>query len=160
MKKKILCLTMVLVMLAGTTSFAYNTTVPAQNAYLFFATDGGSNLGHLKLPYGAKVNLDNYIPIKHGYDFDGWYDAPSGQTQRLTEVTLNDNKIVWAKWKVKSGLSKQQVECGIVGREVIGNYVVIQTTNGKMLIAPVSERWVEQNARLEAMMEVYRKKFK
>lgn len=160
MKRKILCLAMVLVMLAGTTSLACNATVSAQSGYLFFATDGGSNLGHLKLPYGTRVNLDNYIPVKPGYDSDGWYAAPSGQTQRLTEVTLNENKIVWAKWKVKSGLSKQQVESSIVAREVIGNYVVIQTANGKTLIVPVSDRWVEQNARLEAMMEVYREKFK
>ena len=77
----------------------------------------------------------------------------------MTEITLDENSVVWAKWKIKDGLSEQQIDSGIVAREVIGNHVVLLTANGETLIAPVTDLWVQQNARLEAMMKLYNQKF-
>lgn len=168
MAKKILCLLMAVTMLAGTTVLAcekdglpvgYYNIVYA-NRYLFFATDGGSTFRPLELPRGTKVNLNNYIPTKEEYEFDGWYSSPREQVERLTEITLDENSVVWAKWKVKNGLSKQQVDSGIVARVVIDNYVVIQTAKGDTLITPVTDLWVQQNERLEYLMKRYNEKFK
>ncbi len=168
MAKKILCLLMAVLMLAGTTVFAcekdglpvgYYNIVYA-NRYLFFATDGGSTFRPLELPRGTKVNLNNYIPTKAGYEFDGWYSSPREQVERLTEITLDENSVVWAKWKIKEGLSEQQVDSEIVARVVIDNYVVIQTAKGETLITPVTDLWVQQNERLEYLMKRYNEKFK
>ena len=167
MTKKILCLVIAVMMLAGTTAFACETNdlpigyynIVYANRYLFFATDGGSSFRPLELPRGTKVNLNDYVPTKDGYEFDGWYSSPREQVERLTEITLDENSVVWAKWKIKDGLSQQQIDCGIVAREVIGNYVVIQTAKDETLIAPVTDLWVQQNARLEALMKLYNEKF-
>ena len=168
MTKKILCLVMAVMMLAGTTVFACDTTedlpigyynIVYANRYLFFATDGGSTFRPLELPRGTKVNLNDYIPTKEGYEFEGWYTTPREQVERLTEITLDENSVVWAKWKIKDGLSEQQIDSGIVAREVIGNHVVLLTVEDKTLIAPVTDLWVQQNARLEAMMKLYNQKF-
>ena len=168
MTKKILCLVMAVMMLAGTTVFACDTTedlpigyynIVYANRYLFFATDGGSTFRPLELPRGTKVNLNDYIPTKEGYEFEGWYTTPREQVERLTEITLDENSVVWAKWKIKDGLSQEQIDRGIVAREVIGNHVVLLTAKGETLIAPVTDLWVQQNARLEAMMKLYNQKF-
>ena len=58
MTKKILCLVMAVMMLAGTTVFACETNdlpigyynIVYANRYLFFATDGGSSFKPLELP--------------------------------------------------------------------------------------------------------------
>ena len=140
MTKKFLCLVMAVMMLAGTTVFACDTTedlpigyynIVYANRYLFFATDGGSTFRPLELPRGTKVNLNDYIPTKEGYEFEGWYTTPREQVERLTEITLDENSVVWAKWKIKDGLSQEQIDRGIVAREVIGNHVVLLTAKGE-----------------------------
>ena len=81
MTKRFLCLVMAFMMLAGTTAFACDTTenlpigyynIVYANRYLFFATDGGSTFRPLELPRGTQVNLNDYIPTKEGYEFEGW----------------------------------------------------------------------------------------
>ena len=168
MTKKILCLVMAVLLLAGTTVSAncnkedlpigYYNIVYADR-YLFFATDGGSSFRPLKLTRGTKVNLDEYIPTKEGYDFEGWYASPREKIERITEVTLDENTVVWAKWELKDGVSEQMLEHGIVQREVVGNHVVLVTDKGETLITPVTEQWVQQNARLEALMKIHNEIF-
>lgn len=169
MKKKILCLVMAVLMIAGTTVFACDNTenlpigyynIVYANRYLFFATDGGSTFRPLELPRGTTVNLNEYIPTKEGYEFDGWYSSPREQVERLTEITLDENSVVWAKWKVKEGVSQQMLDNGIVAREVVGNYVVLVTGKGETLLTPVTKLWVQQNEKLEAMMKLYNQMFK
>ena len=169
MKKKILCLVMAVLMIAGTTVFACDNTenlpigyynIVYANRYLFFATDGGSTFRPLELPRGTTVNLNEYIPTKEGYEFDGWYSSPREQVERLTEITLDENSVVWAKWKVKEGVSQQMLDNGIVAREVVGNYVVLVTGKGETLVTPVTKLWVQQNEKLEAMMKLYNQMFK
>ena len=169
MKKKILCLVMAVLMIAGTTVFACDNTenlpigyynIVYANRYLFFATDGGSTFRPLELPRGTTVNLNEYIPTKEGYEFDGWYSSPREQVERLTEITLDENSVVWAKWKVKEGVSQQMLDNGIVAREVVGNYVVLVTGKGETLVTHVTNLWVQQNEKLEAMMKLYNQMFK
>ena len=168
MTKKILCLVMALLAVAGTTVSAncnkedlpigYYNIVYADR-YLFFATDGGSSFRPLKLTRGTKVNLNEYIPTKAGYEFEGWYSSPRDKVERLTEVTLDENTAVWAKWKLIDGVSEMMLEEGIVQREVVGNHVVLVTDKGETLITPVTEQWVQQNARLEALMKTHNEIF-
>lgn len=73
-------------------------------------------------------------------------------------MNLNENIVVFAKWKLKDGLSKELAESGVIARVVIGNNVVLQTEN-ETLVAPVTDLWVQQNARLEALMKLYNEKF-
>ena len=168
MTKKILCLVMVVFSIFVTTVSAncnreelpigYYNIVYA-NRYLFFATDGGSTFKPLKLPRGTKVNLNDYIPTKDGYEFEGWYASPREEVERLTEITLDENSVVWAKWKIKDRLSQKQIENGIVAREVIGNNVVLFTSKGETLITSVTDLWIERNKRLEQLMKIYNQKF-
>lgn len=128
------------------------------NRYVFFASDGGSYIRPLELPRDTVVNLDNYIPEKPGYTFEGWFSDPRTKEQRVTEVTLSENIVVFAKWEMNDGLSKELIESGVLARVVIGNNVVLQTKN-ETLVAPVTDLWVQQNARLEALMKLYNEKF-
>ena len=73
-------------------------------------------------------------------------------------MTLSENIVVFAKWKMNDGLSKELIESGVLARVVIGNNVVLQTKN-ETLVAPVTDLWVQQNARLEALMKLYNEKF-
>ncbi|MBO4898630.1 MAG: InlB B-repeat-containing protein [Clostridia bacterium] len=153
MKKKIFCLAVAVLMLAG---FAVSAN---DNVYLFFATEGGSNVDFLQMPRGTVVNLDEFITEKAGYEFDGWYGSPNEMTNRLTETVLEENTILWAKWKAPEGLSERQIENEILSRTVIGNHVVLQTFDNEIKIVPVSEIWLQQNARLEALMKVHNEYF-
>ena len=68
------------------------------------------------------------------------------------------NSLLFIKFLIVK-LHKVFKSCGIVAREVIGNYVVIQTAKDETLIAPVTDLWVQQNARLEYFMKLYNQKF-
>ena len=171
MLKKLLCMVMALTMLAGAFTVSASAcnkevedlpigylNIAYGNRYVFFASDGGSYIRPLELARGSEVNLDNYIPEKAGYTFEGWYSDPRTKVERVTTVELNENIVVFAKWKMKDGLSKELAENGVLARVVIGNNVVLQTEN-ETLVAPVTDLWVQQNARLEALMKLYNEKF-
>lgn len=166
MLKKVICLIMSALMLTGTTTLAYEKrelpigyyNILYANRYLFFATDGGSFIRHVELPRGTTVNLDEYVPVKPGYVFDGWYLSPRAEGERVSEITLDENKVVWAKWKPEGNVSVQSIEQGVISREVVGNTVVIETQTAT-LVAPVTDLWLEQNARLNELMKLYNQKF-
>lgn len=165
MTKRFLSLVIVGLMLVGVAVSAKaeqrieNGSTIYADRYLFFATDGGSNIDFLKLPYGTKVDLNNYVPEKVGYEFLGWYDSPREKENRFTEIILCENTVVCAKWKLIDGLSEQMLEQEILARIVIGNNVVFQTVNGEIKIVPVTDLWAERNARLEGLMKIYNSNF-
>ncbi len=166
MLKKVICLVMSALMFTGTTTLAiekcelpigyYN--ILYANRYLFFATDGGSFIRHVELPRGTTVNLDEYVPVKVGYVFDGWYLTPKAEDESVNEIKLDENTVVWARWKSESNVSVQSVEQGVILREVVGNTVVIETQTAT-LVAPVTDLWLKQNARLNELMKLYNQKF-
>lgn len=51
------------------------------------------------------------------------------------------------------------LEHGIVQREVIGNHVVLVTDKGETIVTPVTDLWVQQNARLNELMQIYNQNF-
>lgn len=83
--------------------------------YRFGSTGGGSSSGHSTrytlhyesnggTPYkdercssGTKVTLDK-TPTRESYTFTGWY-ADKALTQKITSVTMNSDKTVYAGWE-------------------------------------------------------------
>lgn len=83
--------------------------------YRFGSTGGGSSSGHstrYTLHYesnggtaykdercssGTKVTLDK-VPTRESYTFTGWY-ADKALTQKITSVTMNSDKTVYAGWE-------------------------------------------------------------
>ena len=46
---------------------------------------------------GTVIDLAEYSAYRYGYTFDGWY-ADEALTQRVTSVTLDADKTVYAAW--------------------------------------------------------------
>ena len=46
---------------------------------------------------GTVIDLAEYSTYRYGYTFDGWY-ADEALTQRVTSVTLDADKTVYAAW--------------------------------------------------------------
>ena len=40
-----------------------------------------------------------YIPEKQGYIFKGWYSDPRKKENQMTEFTLNEDGVVYARWE-------------------------------------------------------------
>ena len=67
---------------------------------LTFASDGSPFIRPITRPCGSVINLAGYTPIKTGYLFDGWYADPRTKQQRITEAVLDENVVVYAKWRI------------------------------------------------------------
>ena len=74
----------------------------------------------------------------------------------MTEVTLNENIVVFAKW-IDDGTPKAVPEVPVIAstKEILayGNYVDEATG------VPVTALWVQQNARLNELMQIYNQNF-
>ncbi|WP_423216086.1 InlB B-repeat-containing protein [Streptococcus equinus] len=67
---------------------------------LSYNTNGGYYVEPTIGKYGESVPITSVVPQKKGYSFDGWYDNPQLTGNKITgNVTLNDNKTLYAKWK-------------------------------------------------------------
>lgn len=164
--KKILCITMAILTLAAAsavTAQAQDTNYPIgyyniahANRYLTFATDGGSFIKALEKPIGTVVDVTEYVPTKEGYIFDGWYLSPRNKVDRVYAVTLTENIVLYAKW-LDDGTPKSAPEMPDIAtdEEIMqyGNYV------DEITGVPVTAIWVQQNARLEALMKLCNEKF-
>ena len=64
---------------------------------LTFETNGGSSLEPVVKIKGTVIDLAEYSTYRYGYTFDGWY-ADEALTQRVTSVTLDADKTVYAAW--------------------------------------------------------------
>ena len=64
---------------------------------LTFETNGGSSLEPVVKIKGTVIDLAEYSAYRYGYTFDGWY-ADEALTQRVTSVTLDADKTVYAAW--------------------------------------------------------------
>lgn len=63
-----------------------------------FASDGGSYIRPIEKATGTVINFENHIPQKQGFVFQGWFLDPRTKAEKVTEVTLNENIVVYAKW--------------------------------------------------------------
>ena len=69
---------------------------------LSFETNGGTTISPLVRWEEQEINLDEYTTARTGYDFEGWY-SDLALTQKITSVTLDSDKTIYAKWTAKSG---------------------------------------------------------
>ena len=64
---------------------------------LHYESNGGTAYKDERYSSGTKVTLDK-IPTRESYTFTGWY-ADQALTQKITTVTMNSNKTVYAGWE-------------------------------------------------------------
>ncbi len=65
---------------------------------LHFETNGGEDMNSVVKESGTVIDLSEYVPVREGYTFIGWYED-EGLTQLVTEVTLDNTKTVYAGWE-------------------------------------------------------------
>ena len=77
----------------------YGDEDPVQPAEvtLTFETNGGSKINSLSVSSDTTVDLTQYVPIKEGYTFAGWY-SDSKLTTAVTSLKLTADATVYAKW--------------------------------------------------------------
>ena len=84
---------------------------PGTSKYtLRFVTNGGSTLEAITAIKGTTIKLKDYVPIREGYTFAGWY-LDADLTEKVTEVTLNASTSIYAKW-TKNGMLFTDVKVG------------------------------------------------
>jgi uncharacterized repeat protein (TIGR02543 family) len=69
----------------------------AETFSLTFETNGGESIAKVQKAAGSIIDLSEFVPVKNGYDFAGWY-ADAGLTESVTQIKLNSNQTVYAKW--------------------------------------------------------------
>src|SRR5699024_7609587 len=65
---------------------------------LHFDTNGGNKMSSVVQESGTVIDLSEYIPVREGYIFTGWY-GDAELTQLVTEVTLDNTKTIYAGWE-------------------------------------------------------------
>ena len=65
---------------------------------LHFNTNGGDKMTSIVRESGTVMDLSEYVPVRDGYTFTGWY-ADEELTQPVTEVTLDNTKTIYAGWE-------------------------------------------------------------
>ena len=78
-----------------------NTTVYAKwvkYPTLIYEVDGGMPVESLSAAKGTKIELAK-TATKEGYDFDGWYLTSDYSGEAVTEITLNEDTVVYSKWQ-------------------------------------------------------------
>lgn len=99
---------------------------------LTFNTNGGSEIASVIFNENEVVDLSEYIPEKEGYGFEGWY-SDEALSQKITEITLDASKTIYAKWIEKKPISVG----GLHGGSGAVQYMVTFQTNGGSAIEPV-----------------------
>jgi uncharacterized repeat protein (TIGR02543 family) len=72
------------------------TVKPVIYYTLSYETNGGTEYQDEKYAAGTQVSITK-TPVREGYRFTGWY-ADEALTERITDVTMNSSKTVYAGW--------------------------------------------------------------
>ena len=64
-----------------------------------FNTDGGSEVASQTVRKGEKITKPE-VPIKNGYDFDGWYAGD--EVWSFVDYVVTDNMTLTAKWNIST----------------------------------------------------------
>ena len=70
---------------------------PILRGTLHFETNGGTAIDSISGTYGAKVDLAQYVTIRQGYTFAGWY-SDAALSKPVTQITMGGTKTVYAGW--------------------------------------------------------------
>ncbi len=79
------------------TVYAKWSAVDEDRVTLTFVTNGGSNLSPVTAARGTVIDINNFITLREGYTFEGWY-LDEALTTPVDTLTLNTNTTVYAKW--------------------------------------------------------------
>ena len=82
------------------TLYAKWEEVPKEDNYftIIFETNGGSHIESQSIKEGSIIN-NVELPIKEGYEFDGWYLDEEFETKLvIDEYLVNSNITLYAKW--------------------------------------------------------------
>ena len=109
--KKLLAVTIAAVMMLSATAVSAENaqsaaTVQATTANecyretrtITFASEGGSYVAPITEKYGTLRCIKDFVPVKDGYMFQGWYVNPQDKSQRVTEYTFNEDITLYAGW--------------------------------------------------------------
>lgn len=66
--------------------------------FVTFDTNGGEYMEKLLKVENAKIDLDDYVPEREGYEFVGWY-LDKNLTEPVNEIDLKKNITFYAKWE-------------------------------------------------------------
>ena len=111
MKKKVLCTALAVTILLTQTASAASWQMRWKqlifdsgieffgNVTLQFASDGGSFIRPITKRYGESISLENYIPIKYGYTFKGWFTDPRTKQNQVTTFKFTKPDVLYAKWE-------------------------------------------------------------
>ena len=81
-----------------TAQWTKNSSSSHHSTYtLHYESNGGTAYKDERYSSGTKVTLDK-TPTRESYTFTGWY-ADKALTQKITTVTMNSNKTVYAGWE-------------------------------------------------------------
>jgi len=126
---------------------------------LTFDTDGGLEVDSLEAKQGTRITLDKYVSEKSGYKFDGWY-SDKELTEKVTEITLNKDMTVYAKWVVsedkpvvekpdyKPSILTDEHYAYIVGRE--GGIIAPESDITRAEVAAIIYRLLDEDERSKA----------
>lgn len=68
--------------------------------YIYFDTDGGTEIETLQKYQNDIINLNDYIPTKTGYNFNGWY---IGDTKYEGNYTVGNTDVTFvAQWQIQT----------------------------------------------------------
>ena len=78
------------------------TPTPVYPIYytLTYVSNGGTEYPQERYSAGTRVALEK-LPYRDGYTFTGWY-GDAALTKKLTEVTMTENKTVYAGWRQRT----------------------------------------------------------
>lgn len=76
---------------------------------LHFNTNEGDKINSVVRESGTVIDLAEYVPVREGYTFSGWYEDEE-LTRPVTEVTLDNTKTIYAGWEEIQTDTRQQQE--------------------------------------------------
>lgn len=78
----------------------YNVYFTRNKVLLTYNTTGGNYMQATELNSGETHNLQNVVPVRDGYVFDGWYTTPDYQeNSRVTSIKVDNHQTIYAKWR-------------------------------------------------------------
>ena len=79
-------------------SFAFVLSGCGAKKYeLSFEMNGGNSIQSVTIDNKTSYNLPT--PTRDGYEFIGWYQSSDFSGDKITEITINSNTTVYAKWE-------------------------------------------------------------
>lgn len=125
------------------TIYAKWQEVTEENHYtLSFETNGGSAVAEGIYEENELVSLTGKTTARAGYTFSGWYETAALTGTPVTQVQMNENKVVYAKWTAND----YQVNIDLNGGS--GSEVPLTATYDQEFIFPTGEHYTQEGQHL------------